>query len=54
MSIQVEAYQIVHTAKEVEDLLTKVKNTEDELVDSDNPISAKAVLTKFEELKKDL
>ena len=52
MAKQVEAYQVVHTAKEIEDLLTKVKNTEEELVDSDNPVSSKAVLVKFEELKK--
>ena len=52
MSTSVEAYQVVHTAKEIEDLLTKVKNTEEELVDSDNPVSSKAVLAKFEELEK--
>ena len=52
MAKQVEAYQVIHTAREIEELLTKVQNLEHELVDSNNPISSKAVFAKFEELKK--
>ena len=48
---KVEAYQIAYTAKEMESLLDKVKNTEQELVDTDNPISSKVVLAKFQELQ---
>lgn len=48
----IQAYQITYTAKEVEQLLTKINNTEHELKDSDNPICAGAVLAEINELKK--
>lgn len=49
---EAQAYQITYTAKEVEELLDKMNNMEQELVNSDNPVTSKAVLAKFEELKK--
>ena len=46
-----QPYKIEYTAKEVEGLLLKIKNIEHELKDSDNPISSKAVLDSFDNLK---
>ena len=49
---QPQAYLMSLSGTEIESLLEKVKNMEYELIDSDNPVSSKAVLEKYEELKK--
>ena len=46
-----QPYQIIYTAQEFEALLTKINNIEHELKDSDNPITSKAVLDSFDNLK---